>query len=378
MKARTAALLVLAILTGLTIELIVAGLRSAPEQVKITPPASPLPSSAAPSANFSTVRPPVQTPDKPTSALRSRIDSLLARLQKGEAGAADLAQLERELFAADPGFAIRAILQFLATGQDSPTSEIFTLGEGGKLTGAPTLRVALMDWLGRLSKRSGSADAAQFARTVLDAKTAPDEWAVSLRNVAWHDPRDSAYLGGKFREMLGYQPWNAQPSDGMLEAFDVAVFTKDPALIPVLDAAARSGKSDLQRAAAVALDRLAEEAALPVMNYLNANPALLSDRPFVRADYFAKADLGQTGERQAVENYLERPDISVAEKAKMLKSITTPASFVSDNLLTAAPEPADDTARLTALGKTTKEWLTTGRFPELTTELQRLQYRIPR
>ncbi len=379
MKARTAALLVLAILLGLTVEIIVRILRTPAPAPLARPAAQSTPPDVSVGAEASP--PPAAAPAQPATpltSLRARIDSLLARLQAGEAGAADLAQLERELFAADPRLAIRAILQFLGTGQDAPTGEEFALGEGGKLAGAPTLRVALMDWLGRLSKQAGTADAAQFARTVLDSKNSADEWALSLRNVAWHDPRDTAFLAGKLREMLAHEPWLARPSAGMLEAFDIAVFTKDPTLVPTLASNLSGGNRDLQRAAAVALDRLAEAAALPVMTYLNGNPQILSERPFVRADYFAKADLSQPAERQAVENYLTRPDISLPEKTKLLKGFVTPASFVSDNLLTAPPVPADDSARFLSVEKTTKEWITTGRFPDLTSELQKLQSRIPR
>jgi hypothetical protein len=135
----------------------------------------------------------------------------------------------------------------------------------------------------------------------------------------------------------------------------------------------------LQRAAAVALDRLSEAAPLQVMTYLNANPATMADRPFVRADYFAKANLSQPSELQAVEVYLGRADVSVAEKVKLFKGLITPATFVSENLLTPpTPEPSeDDAARLAGIAKTTRRWIETNRFPELQSELQRLQSRLP-
>ena len=74
------------------------------------------------------------------------------------------------------------------------------------------------------------------------------------------------------------------------------------------------------------------------MTFLNANPEQVADRPFVRADYFAKANLAERAQRDAVEQYLQRGDVAAAEKAKFLRAIAAPGSFVSDSLLsTSAP-----------------------------------------
>lgn len=314
-------------------------------------------------------------PTAPDEPIRSGIDDLLAKLRAAAATPADLARLQRALLSADPRQAIAAILAFLKTGQDATTGEPFAPGPNGGLETAPSLRVLLLDVLGRLSRKIGSADADAIGRTILAAKTSPDEWAIAMRNIAWHDPTATPYLGAKFREMLGHEPWLNDPSSGFLEAFDVAVYAKDATLIPTLGNMLSSNKPELQRAAAVALDRLAESTPLAVMTYLNGSPTTLADLPFVRADFFAKADLSQQQQRSAVEFYLSRSDVSPAEKAKLLKGLATPASFVSDNLLTESTPPADETPRVQAAGNVAAEWLKTNRFPELSGELQRLQSR---
>ena len=102
----------------------------------------------------------------------------------------------------------------------------------------------------------------------------------------------------------------------------------------------------------------------------------MAERPFVRADFFAKADLAQPAQRQAIEVYLGRGDVSHEEKAKLLNALTTSASFVADGLLTTpAPEP-DETARQNAVAQATHEWLMQDRFPQLRNEIGEVQRRL--
>jgi hypothetical protein len=264
----------------------------------------------------------------------------------------------------------------LDTGRDAKTGQEFALGAGGALEGAPTLRVFLLDLLGSVARSIRSDEAATIARTILESKTSSAEWAISLRNVAWNDPNAVPFLSGKIREMLSYEPWVHSPDAGMLEAFDVAVFTRDPTLIPPLADALRSDRPPLQRAAAIALDRLAERAPLEVMTYLNANPGAMADRPFVRADYFAKADLAQPVQRQALEFYLGRPEVTNAEKAKLIEALATPASFVSETLLTTAASEPDETARNATIAAVASEWLAKNQFPELRPQIIELHQRM--
>ena len=90
----------------------------------------------------------------------------------------------------------------------------------------------------------------------------------------------------------------------------------------------------MERAAVVAMDRLSETAPLEVMSYLNAHPAEFADLPLVRADFYTRADLNVPAQRAAVETYLARTDVTLEEKTKLLGGLASPATFISDNLLT--------------------------------------------
>lgn len=310
--------------------------------------------------------------DSPANMLTRIFD----RLRSGNLQPGDLAALRRMLLAADPHEAMTAILSFLGTGQDARTGESFDIQKGGGLAGAPTFRVMLLDLLGRIARDAGTDDAANFSRALLMRKTSADEWAIALRNVTWNSPEDRTFLAAKMREMLGYQPWRLQPSAGFLEAFDVIVYTRNAAFAADLAAMAVSEDDAVKRAAAAAMDRLSEMAPLDVMNYLNGHPAEFADRPFLRADYYSKADLSQFQQRQAVEAYLARPDVTVAEKDKLLSVFASPGTFVGDTLVT-QPSAADDPPQRTAgLRAAVGDWLKGNRFPDLTGPLAQLQQRL--
>ncbi len=298
------------------------------------------------------------------------------RLRSGNIQPGELASLRRALLAADPGEAIAAILSFLSTGQDARTGESFGVGPGGGLVGGPTLRVMLLDVLGRIARDSGSDEAEKLSRALLARRTSADEWAIALRNIAWSAPEDRAFLTAKMREMLAYQPWRMQPSAGFLEAFDVIVFTRNASFAADLSEMAVAEDDATKRAAAAAMDRLAEMAPLDVMNYLNGHPAEFADRPFLRADYYSKADLSQFQQRQAVEAYLARQDVSVAEKSKLLAVFASPGSFVGDTLVTQSAAADDPPQRTTGLRAAVSDWLKDNRFPDLTAPLRQLQQNL--
>ena len=314
----------------------------------------------------------VQGAESPVSMLARIFD----RLRSGNLQPGDLAALRRILLAADPHEAMAAILSFLTTGQDARTGETFGIQKGGGLAGAPTFRVMLLDLLGRIARDSGSDEALTFSKALLTRKTSADEWAIALRNVAWSAPEDRAYLASKMREMLAYQPWRQQPGAGFLEAFDVIVFTRDITFTADFAAMANSEDDALRRAAATAMDRLSEMAPLDVMNYLNGHPDEFAALPFLRADYFSKADLSQFQQRQAVEAYLARADVTVAEKDKLLSVFASPGSFVGDTLVTDSAAADDPPQRTAGLRAAVGDWLKGNRFPALTGALAQLQRRL--
>ncbi len=306
----------------------------------------------------------------------AQLTRILEKLRTGTLAPGELDAFRRSLLTADPAQAIAAIVKFLATGQDALTSEQFTLGKGGELGGAPTLRVLLLDILGRICKTTKGSEAATVARDLLEKKTSADEWVVALRNVGWHSPNDRTFLAAKSREMLHYQPWRQQPSSGFFEVFDVIVFSRDATFVTDLAEIVRGEDKSLQRSAGMALDRLAEMAPLDVMNFLNTNRVELADKPFLRADYFSKADLSQPPQRAAVESYLGRLDVTEREKSKLLAVLASPGSFAADTILTEPPPAEDPPQRSAGLKQAVDDWLKTGRFPELSPSLLQLQERL--
>lgn len=287
--------------------------------------------------------------------------------------ASALKALREALARIDPATGIAAVRDFLASGQDGVTGERFKVGPGGVLQSAPTMRTLLMDQLGSWSNQIHTADAAEVARQILDTKGSADEWAVSLRNVAWNDPEGSkTLLAGKARDLITYKPWQQSPTAGYMEAFDSAAYSGDATLLEVLEPLGKD-RSAVQQAALVAIDRLSAMAPGPVADYLNAHPEVLADRPLMRADYMGKVDLSDAAQKAEAETYLQRPDVTLPEKTKFLERLGVPAGFVSNNLLTPPYPPAMPILERRALvNQTAASWLESGQFPTLQAPLQTL------
>ena len=286
---------------------------------------------------------------------------------------AALAALRATLADAEPHVAIAAIRQFLDSGQDASTGLRFKLGDGHTLDDAPTMRTFLMDQLGVFSQEAGTSDAADVARATLETKGSADEWAVAMRNIAWADPDGSrTLLAAKARELIEYSPWQSAPTGGYLEAFDVAAYAGDPSIIADL-APLSSTSTKAGRAALIALQRLSGIAPEQVAAYLNANPEVLADAPLRRADYMGSVDLSQPAQLAQAETYLDRTDVSEAEKDKFLGRLGLPAGFVSETLVT--PETITQGSVLdhrALVNQTATNWLASGKFPVLQGALQQL------
>lgn len=336
-----------------------------------------------------------QTPDDPTATKRKHLpasptgkvmtqneikillDRVLMVLRSGDALAIKEALEKLDLVFNgenhDKATGIAAILSFLESGQDAATGEGFLVGEGGLLTEATTLRVFLMDHLGSLSRAAGSSAALEVARENLSHFHSADEWAISMRNVAWLDPHSRVFLAEQTSAMLNHEEWRQTPSQGMLEAFDFIVHTGALSTVPALHSLITGDDASLARAAAVALDRMAATHALTLTTLLNQQPELFATTPLLRADLFGHADLGNPGERNQIETYLLRPDVSTEEREKLFSSLLQNGQFVSHNLVTpfTPPEtPADADARLIRLTHTVNQWMADERFSRFQGELR--------
>jgi hypothetical protein len=288
-----------------------------------------------------------------------------------------LAELSQWLATLSPKDAAAAIRQFLDSKADAPTGQGFKIGANGALSSAPTLRVFLLDQLGRLDP----AAAADYAKVILASKDSPDEWAVALRNLAWGDTSDDgrALLEQKTSEMLQYEPWQQNPSAGFLEAFDVAVYLGGASLIPTLtDLVQQQDNPAVAHASYLALDRLVINNPTATLAALLADPDLMQGREATRANYFARADVGNPQQRQILENYLLNPQIGPAEIDTFAGIFPNANYMISPNLLTQTQTPNHDAlvSRDAASLNVVQQWLADPRFVPLRPSLEKTEVRL--
>jgi hypothetical protein len=192
-----------------------------------TPDASPGRAGSALARAAGTTPPPLALArDFPSgSGLHDALLDAESRLNEGAHGRDALAiirELRAQLLAADPAEAAAAIHDYLASDRNASTGLPFVVGEGGRLNSLPDLRSVLIDLLAEIDP----AESLRQAELVFDAKTSPDEYALSLRNLARLGPQDAdatAYLARRTRELLNHEPWAGKPVAAYVEAFDAVV-----------------------------------------------------------------------------------------------------------------------------------------------------------
>jgi len=288
-----------------------------------------------------------------------------------------LAELSQWLATLPPKEAVAAIRQFLDSKADAPTGQGFKIGANGALSSAPTLRVFLLDQLGRLDP----AAAADYSKVILSSMDSPDEWAVALRNLAWGDPSDEGrtLLELKTSEMLQYGPWHQNPSVGFLEAFDVAVYLGGTSLIPTLtNLVQQQDNPAVAHASYLALDRLVINNPTATLTALLADLDLMQGRETTRANYFARADVSNPQQLQILENYLLNPQISPAEINTFAGIFPNANYMISPNLLTQTQTSNHDAlvSRDAASLIVVQQWLADPRFASLYPSLEKTEARL--
>jgi hypothetical protein len=288
-----------------------------------------------------------------------------------------LAELRQALSAVPTNECAAAIRRMLDSKADAPTSQGFRIGGQGLLDEAPTLRTFLLDYLGRLDP----AAAAAYARVILSSMDSPDEWAVALRNLARGDTSAEGrrLLEQKMGDLLRYEPWQQNPSVGYLEAFDGAVYLGGIHLVPTLTELVRKqDNAAVAHAAFLALDRLILNDAATTLAALQADPELMQGRELTRADYFARANVGDERQRTILENYLLDPRITAGELDTFAGVYPNANFMISPNLLTQTPTP--DRAALTSRDaeslRIVQEWLADPRFAKLRPHLEKSKLRL--
>ncbi len=334
-------------------------------------------SSATPAG--STITAPGSTP-RLTQKPAERLNDVLAQLAASPDAATSrrlLAELRTFLDALPAAVASREVQSFLAAGRDAATKLDVTVKPGGALGDASSLRVFLMDYLGQVDR----AAAGRLARQTLSTPTSPDEWAVSLRNVAWSDdsPATAEFIRAKARELLQNPAWKQNPSAGYLEAFDAIVYAKGFDLAPELTGLVRDKENRaLAHAAYLTLDRLTLADPAAALAPLAAQPELMAGREQTRANFFARADVRDPQQKTLLEGYLLDPRRS-PEELKTFTGLYPNANYmISNNLLTATTTPAhaELAERDRAALATVETWLADPRFANLAPQLQATRARL--
>jgi hypothetical protein len=250
-----------------------------------------------------------------------------------------LKELQAALNAMPRDEAVTWIRSFLASGQDLPTGLSFEIAAGGGLTEWPTFRTFLLDALLAIDP----AAAATLGRVILTTPTSADEWALALRNVGRVESgaEAKALLIERTEALIGNPAWQANPSVGYLNAFDVLVHTNATASTPLLSGLIQQkDRADLAHAGFLTLDRLVQRNPADVLPRLAADTALLASRPEMTAQQFARADLRDETQREIVKSWLLDPARTATQLRSFAAVYPNNNRFISNNLLTSEPPQA--------------------------------------
>lgn len=280
---------------------------------------------------------PVSRPQPEADPLAAAFESLRGKPTPEEARRS-LSQMRLALEAMPKDEAVAHVRGFLAKGQDRGTGLDFAIDRDGKLNGWPSMRTFLLDALLGIDP----AAAAALGREVLAKPTAADEWALALRNVAKGEERqDRSFLLSKTTELIANPGWQADPSIGYLNAFDVLVHVEATEATPLLSSLIqRKDRKDLAHAGFLTLDRLVQREPVDELTRLAADRALQQSRPEMVAQQFARADLRDPAQQSLVRNWLLDPARTGTELRSFAGVFPNNSRFISNNLLTTESAPS--------------------------------------
>lgn len=241
--------------------------------------------------------------------------------------------------------AVAAIRGFLTSGRDFKTGQPFEIAADGSLTTAPTFRCFLLDLLPTID----ASAAAVIGREILAQATTADEWALALRNLARGEPLDpnADFLQRKTEELIANPEWQAKPTIGYLNSFDVLVHTEAVGSAPLLsELIRRKDRKELAHAGFLTLDRLVLRRPVELLTHLANDQALRESRPEAVAQQFARADVREPEQRRILKAWLLNPARTPNELRSFASVYPNNNRFVSSNLLTVeAPPSGADLAR---------------------------------
>jgi hypothetical protein len=273
--------------------------------------------------------------------------------------------------------AVAWIESYLSSGRDQATGLEFELGPGGAMSGWPSLRVFLLDQLLVIDP----AAAARISREILAKPTTADEWALALRNVGRVEQgtEAGAFLTERAESLIRNHAWQAKPSVGYLNAFDVLVHTRATASTPLLSNLVQmKDRRDLAHAAFLTLDRLVQREPVAELGLLAADRALHQSRPEMTAQQFARADLRDPTQQALVKSWLLDPARTPVELQSFAGVYPNNNRFVSNNLLTTdtSPSGADLTAHDRQVLDIVRMWSVDPAFRRIKPDLEMVLARL--
>jgi len=255
-----------------------------------------------------------------------------------------LLALQESLAAMPKDEAVELIRGFLVSGEDRSTGLSFEITNDGSLSEWPTFRTFLLDALLAIDP----AAAATIGREILAKPTSADEWALALRNVARGESSDgsSDFLRVKTEELIRNPAWQADPSIGYLNAFDVLVHVGAAGSTPLLsELVQRKDRKDLAHAGFLTLDRLVQQQPSDLLARLAADRPLQQSRPEMVAQQFARADVRDPAQQEIMKAWLLDPARTPVELRSFAGVYPNNNRFVSNNLLTReSAQSGDDLA----------------------------------
>lgn len=290
---------------------------------------------------------------------------------------ADLKELRAALEAMAPEEAASWVGDFLASGRDAELPLEFKVGSDGQLVTAPTLRSALLDHLALVNPQA----AAKLGREILATPTTADEWALGLRNVARveGDEASLAFLRQKTEELIRKADWQADPSAGYLNAFDVLVFTRATDSTPLLsELIQRKDREDLAHAGLLTLERLIRAEPVAMLGELANDRPLQQIRPEMVAQQFARADLRDPAQRDLVRDWLLHVERRAHELDIFASTFPNGSQTISNNLLTkqGGIEGADLRDRGLRSLEVVESWLQSPEFQQIQSHLRVMRRKI--
>ena len=296
----------------------------------------------------------------------------------GKARSAEsLAALKKRFKEMPPADAVSSIEAYLGSGVDHSTGLSFEIGGDSALTGWPTLRTFLLDLLLEIDPKA----AARISRGILETPTTADEWAIALRNIGRVEISAEApgYLREKTEALIRNTEWQAHPSIGYLNAFDVLVHTRATASTPLLsDLIQRKDRKDLCHAGFLTLDRLTQRKPVEMLGLLAADTALSRSRPEMVAQQFARADLRDLAQRSLVRDWLLDPNRKPSELSAFAGIYPNNNQMISNNLLTSEPQlsGADIAKHDRAVLEIIKTWQADPAFQSISPYLETIESRL--